>query len=365
MNMFKLATSVRSTQQALAMFVAVAILLWSVGAYTTTQAANLLDVSNLITDSAPSATPAHTITFEVPADSDISGDITVEFPAGFTGVAGIDDTNTNVSGGSGTAVLSIVGNTLTIEGITAPGSAVITIEIEEDVITNPGDDGSYRFTITTDTTDDGPDIGKTHVYIIDTVLVTASVETVFEFEIRGVNASTTPTDLELTTGTSTATSIPFGVITPGDAKFMAQDLLVTTNARNGYIVTVEQDGPLISSNSAIISSFIDGAYTNASTTWIAPSGDVFDDETWGHWGLTSNDATLDSLHSPFGLTGGYVAASTTPRLVMAHDASADGNLNETQNIGLATVGYKVEITPLQEAAEDYTTTLTYIATPTF
>jgi hypothetical protein len=29
------------------------------------------------------------------------------------------------------------------------------------------------------------------------------------------------------------------------------------------------------------------------------------------------------------------------------------------------VGYKIEITPLQEAADDYTTTLTYIATPTF
>jgi hypothetical protein len=34
-------------------------------------------------------------------------------------------------------------------------------------------------------------------------------------------------------------------------------------------------------------------------------------------------------------------------------------------VGSTTVAYKVEITSLQEAAKDYTATLTYIATPVF
>ncbi len=37
----------------------------------------------------------------------------------------------------------------------------------------------------------------------------------------------------------------------------------------------------------------------------------------------------------------------------------------TDDIGAAQVGYQIQITALQEAGDDYSTTLTYIATPTF
>jgi hypothetical protein len=53
---------------------------------------------------------------------------------------------------------------------------------------------------------------------------------------------------------------------------------------------------------------------------------------------------------------------TTPRAIMAHTGPSDG---VTPGIGFATVGYKAEITALQEAGDDYNTMLTYIATPTF
>jgi hypothetical protein len=60
--------------------------------------------------------------------------------------------------------------------------------------------------------------------------------------------------------------------------------------------------------------------------------------------------------------GEYIAASTSPRSIFSHTGPANGTTND---IGSTTVAYKVEITPLQEAAQDYNAVLTYIATPTF
>ena len=47
---------------------------------------------------------------------------------------------------------------------------------------------------------------------------------------------------------------------------------------------------------------------------------------------------------------------------MAHSGPSDGT---TLGVGRATIGYQAQITALQEAGDDYSTTLTYIATPTF
>jgi hypothetical protein len=85
------------------------------------------------------------------------------------------------------------------------------------------------------------------------------------------------------------------------------------------------------------------------------------ENTWGHWGLTSDDTSLLGAGIDFAANQ-WVAASTTPRAVMAHNGPADG---VTDNIGAAQVGYQIQITALQEAGDDYSTTLTYIATPTF
>ena len=364
--MFDLTTTVRTPQQALAMLLAVAVLVWSVGAYTTAQAANLVELSNTLTDSAPEAQAGHSIEFTVPDGSDIDGDITIDFPSEFTDVDAVADGNTTVTGGSGTASVTAAGDTVTISGITAAAQETITIVIDDGVVTNPAltgsDSESFEFTVTTQTTEDGDDVGNTRVVIIDTVQVTAIVETIFEFVIDGVADSETVND-DTTTGSTTATEIPFGVLVPGEEYVLAQDMTVNTNARNGFIVTVEQDQDLLSSTGAVISPFQDGSYENISTAWAAPTGDVNDNETWGHWGLTSNDGSLETLYEDAGFdNNGYVAASTTPRLVFAHDDSAGGS---EPDIGTARVGYKIEITALQEAAEDYTTTLTYIATPTF
>ena len=140
---------------------------------------------------------------------------------------------------------------------------------------------------------------------------------------------------------------------------MGQNLAVTTNARNGFVVTVEQDQNLLSSTGADIDGFIDGAYTNTPAAWVAPTNNISNENTWGHWGLTSEDSNLNS--DEFG-SALFVAASSTPRQVFSHTGPSDGT---TADIGTTDVGYAIQITPLQEAGDDYSTVLTYIATPTF
>jgi hypothetical protein len=187
--------------------------------------------------------------------------------------------------------------------------------------------------------------------------VTAKVNTTFTFTVTGT-ATSTALYTSTTTGSTTSTLIPFGVLAAGVPKILAQHLAVVTNAISGFVVTVQSSGNLKSSNGAIIDNFKDGADTSSPTAWTTPTNVITDNKTWGHWGFTSNDTDLSV---PFA-NNQYIAASTTARTVFTHSGPADGT---TADKGKADVGYKIQITPLQEAADDYNTTLTYIATPTF
>ena len=121
------------------------------------------------------------------------------------------------------------------------------------------------------------------------------------------------------------------------------------------------DTPLWSTTGAVIDGFDDGSDTDIPTTWNAPAGTIGAPTTYGHWGVTSDDTTIASRGTQFG-NNLFIAASTTPREIMQHGGPVNG---AGVGVGTTTVAYKVEISALQEAATDYSTTLTYIATPTF
>lgn len=177
-----------------------------------------------------------------------------------------------------------------------------------------------------------------------------------------VLATSTSVNSTSTTGSTTATTIPFGVLSANTIYTLGQQLSVTTNARNGFVVTVEQDGNLQSSTGADIDGFSNGTYVNTPTTWSAPTNGLLLENEWGHWGLTSNDSDLNGGEFTSGGGNKWVAASTTPRQVFSHTGPANGT---TQDVGQVEVAYQVQITPLQEAADDYNATLMYVATPTF
>ncbi|MCA9366631.1 hypothetical protein KC722_03570, partial [Candidatus Kaiserbacteria bacterium] len=180
--------------------------------------------------------------------------------------------------------------------------------------------GSYEIDITSGTGANG-DAGHTRVAILDNVDVTAQVDTTFDFVVSGVNTIGASVNGTSTSATSSATEIPFGTLSAGVVETIAQRLNVTTNAIGGFVVTVEQDQNLLSSTGADIDGFIDGAYTNTPAAWQAPGNNISDEDTWGHWGLTSEDSDLNT--DEFG-SDLWVAASTTPREIFSHDGPSDG-----------------------------------------
>lgn len=369
--------------QAIAAIAAFAILLWSIGlpSFRFAEAASVTSLSDTLSDSAPAVGSNHTIRFVTPTGIASGTSIVINLADGpfalgavaFDDVDVIDDTTElSVTAGctGGEVGFSTSTNTISLEfcsGTSIPANGTTTIEIGTNAtfgatgnaqLINPAV-GSYEINLTVGASD----TGSTRVAIIAPVVVTAAVDTSFTFTVAGLPGGTNVNDV-VTSGTSTATAIPFGSLTAGNATSVAQRLSVATNASYGFAVTVQTDQQLTSSNGADIDGFLDGAYSSTPIGWAAPSQSITDEDTWGHWGLTSNDATF-GLSNPFGVGGAgqlFVSASTTPVQVFRHDGPSDG---VAQNIGRADVAYQVEVSALQEAGSDYTATLTYVATPVF
>lgn len=369
--------------QALAATLTFAIIVWSLGlaSFRFAEAANVTSLSDTLSDSAPAVGADHTLTFVTPTGVISGQTIVASFANGpfvvgsvdYTDIDVIDDvSNLTVGPDCSSTETSAVfsGTTLTITmcpGSSIPSSGTTTIKIGNNAtfgvagnaqLTNPVV-GSYEIDVTAGTADSG----STRVAIIAPVVVTAAVDTSFTFTVAGLPGSG-DVNSEPVTGSSTATAIPFGILQAGTASTAAQQLSVSTNASYGYAVTVQVDQQLISSTGADIDGFANGSFATTPISWIAPTGNISNENTWGHWGLTSDDETF-GVSDPFDAAGAgqlFVSASTTPVEVMRHNGPADGL---TQNIGRAKVGYKVEISPLQEAGNDYTATLTYVATPVF
>lgn len=370
-------------QRGIATLLAIALVFWAVGAhmFTSAEASNLTYVKDTLSDSDTGSASNHTIQFLSPTGVGSNATITVTFPLGFNistssvavadvdfEINGVDETLTAAAPGAGEWQMTIVGQDLRLrsgsaESLGVNASATIKIGTNADGpgvnrVTNPTNINSYEFSITAGASDSG----QTRVAIVDNVLVTANVDTTLTFTVSGVaNGATVNSSPTTTATTTTSTALPFGTVAAGVSKTLAQDLTVATNAIHGYVVTVEQDANLLSSTGADIDGFIDGAYTNTPTAWVAPTNNIALENTWGHWGLTSDDISLLGAGVDFAANQ-WVAASTTPRAIMAHDGPADGVTND---IGSARVGYQIQISALQEAGDDYNTTLTYIATPTF
>jgi len=382
-----------SLLQATAAIVAMTIVLWSIGVPSLrfVEAANVITLSNTLSNSAPAGASDHTISFVTPSGVANGQTITVDFSDGPFVIGSVDETDIDIlddtndltvaSDCTGTeeigAAFSSEVLTLTFcagDGATITTFGTTTIKIGENAtftgdggdgnaqLTNPSA-GSYRIDLTVG----ADDVGQTRVAIVPTVLVTASVDTEFTFTVEGVGPGATVNVADVTDGSSTAIEIPFGVLEAGTPSTTAQDLTVETNAANGFVVTVIADSQLVATNGADIDSFRNGNDESTPTAWELPTPVLGDDDTYGHWGLTTDDDTLTAaLTDPFDAAGSgglFVAASTTSGVeVFRHDGPTNGSVTGE---GTSRVGYKIAISALQEAADDYQATLTYVATPVF
>ena len=382
-------------QKVLAFVLALAMLFWSIGlpGWVNRAEAALTQVSDTLSDSGISDGSNHTISFTIDnqiigADTAGATSTVITFPVGFdlttNSVASTDiditDDSTDLTIGTACgavqAAVNVYSDHIDIQfcnGTTIATSSVVEVEIGTNAtsqvaganqIINPSTTGSYTISIAGGTMVDS---GSTIVAITEDVTVTAAVGQTFTFTVSGVGPGSTFNDESVTTfASSTATTVPFGTVSPGsiNAKTMAQLLTVQTNAPSGYTVTVNADQTLTSGGAATIDEFIDGAGTGSSTVWTSPTGTFGTPDTYGHWGLTSDDDDVGSSTLVYGVgtplyVGNFI---TNPAPVMYHNGPTNGT---TQGQGTTTVGYKIEITALQEAGSDYTATLTYVATPVF
>lgn len=390
----------------LATILLLATLLWATGApslINNVKAAALQSISDTLSDSDMNVASRHTIRFTLPAANgnwnanesivvtpDPSGGLFTEAfsTASSSDLVIYDDGNplswvATCAGGAGTYTATTTNyNSGAGESLSfwlCPGTAIATSSVVTVIIgsttplwtnPNPGSPTSYviRVTGTAGTIGSGGtaiSTSDTRVAIIDDVTVTASIDSTFTFTVTGMD-STTSVNGTTTNITTTATTIPFGSLTPNTPKVASQRLNVTTNASHGFTVTVNATsstgGSLVSGAGDDIDFFKDGARNSTPTAWTAPTNSTGAENTYGHFGVTSSDSTL-SGGDPFGSdlwAGNFY--STTTREVFYHTVAADGT---TADVGSTTVGYAIQVGTLQEAGTDYTTTLTYVATPIF
>jgi len=380
----------------LALLLAVSLLLWSFG-ITTLQADDTprpLDLQNVLSDSAPGMPAIHNISFRLGAGVDAldAGNIVISFEDAGGESFDLDELGTGdiTIGGAGDgelSVTSVVGNEITL-AVTGELIAddVVTLTIgggtADDSIINPNHvfAGDPMEAVTHEiivTFTDVDTSNTTRVAIIDSISMTAAVDTIFEFSVGGVASSTdvhTGVATTTTTGASTPTSFDFGTLEPGTFYFLAHELTVETNASNGFVVTVQESQELTSSTGEVIHRFnaavAESVGQATPIAWVAPTPSLGNAETYGHYGITSNDASLADATEV--LTdadfvaeagGGFVGNfQVDPRPVFGYSGPSDGL---TPGAGVAQVGVGIQITSLQAAGDDYANTLTYVATPTF
>jgi hypothetical protein len=354
----------------------------------TAEASNLSYLSDVMTNTAPNFGSNHTISFQSASSGVANGQtLSITFPVGFdlsqivnadVDVATTSDFSTAANCvGTEKIGIAVVGQSLNLQfcagkGGSIPTNTTTTIEIGTNAtlygtgshqITNPATSTSYQIDLNNSSTT--ADQGSLRVAIIPHVIMSASIDVTLTFTVSGLATSTVVNGTS-TTGNSTGASLAFGTLTPGVAKILGQQLTVATNARNGFRVTMIQNQNLLSSTGADIDLFRDANATSTPSPWSAPANTLDNENTYGHYGVTTDDADLgtdtgDAAHDTFG-SSTFIGNITTPRVLFAHNGPADG---VTQNKGLAQIAVAIQVTALQEAANDYQNVLTYVATPTY
>ena len=190
------------------------------------------------------------------------------------------------------------------------------------------------------------------------VTVSATVAESLEIWITGLATSTSINGTTTTMQPATdGTAIAFGTLTVGEVKIAGQKIEVTTNAANGFSVTVKQDHNL-STSTLDIDSFKDGVASTTPVAWTSPAATSGQENTYGHFGFISDDSDIDY---PFSSNTWVGFDGTNTFEVMA---TSTGPVEKTDAEGHNQVAYAIEISGLQEAGT-YGNTLTYTGTGSY
>lgn len=218
------------------------------------------------------------------------------------------------------------------------------------------------------------------VAVVDAVRITASVPPQIGFRILGVAAGQSRCGLTTSVATS-STLVPLGELLIGAFKNAAQELVVSTNAANGYVLTAVSENQLHRVGSACV-----GDATEADGGCIRDTvgdGGVITHTTYGQWlstgakgfgyslqtNVVSGSVTPTFQHNT-NLGGSCVgtSASCWKQFADAEDGQLPQSIMTSSSVAdndSLYVCYKAVISPTQAAGTDYSTYVTYRATATF
>lgn len=327
---------------------------------------SLAEVRAIISDSAPSASEVEYV-FQFTTGIVLTSNqrINITFPEDYDlPVAGSADVlcPPNMTASVNLRIITCTVNIGQTHPATATEIIIFNIENPEKKAAE-GIADIYSFLIETDNNEGANPV----IAIVEPFKVRAVINPILNFEVEGVGSGENIHSF-LTGVTTTPVFIPFGLIEPDVSVLAAQDLFVVTNAAYGFTVNIFQDGNLRRVEGDEIYCFINSQCVNYmnSTSWVSPMGYLGVPETYGHFGITSEDESLgndcDENYYDFeGINNWAGLEGITQAEVMRHCEPADG---QARHAGTTRIGFQVEISILQPAGE-YESILTYIVTPTF
>lgn len=228
-----------------------------------------------------------------------------------------------------------------------------------------------------DSSDAAIDSVDVKVVLIEAVRVTATVEETLSFTIAGRASGTTGCN-QAADVTTTVYSVPFGSLTVNSFTDAAHDLEVSTNAADGYSVTVRATdqmglagvtctGDVGEANNCIKDTVCDGSSCDHTST------NVDDWETSTVNGLGYSLESIDGSDAKWeydgtsGTCDGTGADFCAAQFADTEDGQAAQEIMSNTgpvNSKNIYVCYRISVSGTQPAG-DYYNTITYIATPTF
>ena len=374
------------------------------------RAASLTSVKDTLSTSAPGANANHTVTFTLSTALAIDGDdnILVEWDTvatadefDFSGIV-LGDVDISADGNDQTTAADCTGseqvgvniNTTTDQiTFTICTDATLThweagdvIEVQvgtnaaggTNQINNPSKSAAvgtadiHDIAITTNDGTSDVDTGSAQVAIIEGVTVSATIDESVAFSINNLASGSctgdtgTPTVRDISGDADNTVNFNTGGATISANTFYVacQELSVSTNSSGGYVLTTETDTSLKSAGGDLIDS------GNCDGTCTQSTGDTWATDTNNGFGYFCENGTGTDCATALDTTSEYVnfpctgadadcdprTGGESPVTVMSNTGQVSGNVAE--------IHYKLSVSGTQ-AAGDYETTVTYIATPTF
>lgn len=248
---------------------------------------------------------------------------------------------------------------------TSSGTGANQINNPAKVVADPGIADIYDVAITF--AGNSTNSGSGLVAVIAGVTVSVSVDESLTFTLSGVASSSCTQGGTATAITTTSTTVPFGSSGLSSETFYkgCHDVIVGTNASQGYTVSVQENRSLLSGTDTIDDTLCDAGdcteviAAGTTTAWATATNNGFGYTCSGsQCNAAFNSATEFSQFPCTGAdavcdAGAGAETATTP---ISHSTSTSAQTNR--------IVYKLSFDTVQPAG-DYSNTITYIATPTF